>query len=121
MERFFNLDDEDRKLIGKRRGEANRVGFKLQLTTVCYLGTFLDDPLDVPSAVRDEIATQLGIESHSSVGDSTWKAHPATRSGEVLPGFRGVASGETLAQVGTHHRACVTTEQGEPFGVGQQE
>ncbi|MGH3195037.1 MAG: DUF4158 domain-containing protein [Streptosporangiaceae bacterium] len=29
--------------------------------TVRYLGTFLNDPLDVPSEVVDHVAEQLGI------------------------------------------------------------
>lgn len=65
LERCFLLDDEDRRLVGRRRGDANRLGFALQLTTVRYLGTFLDDPLDVPSVVLDDLAGQLGIADAS--------------------------------------------------------
>ncbi|MFJ6438571.1 Tn3 family transposase [Streptomyces sp. NPDC091416] len=72
LERFFFLDDEDRKLIAKRRGDHNRLGFALQMCTVRFIGRFLpDDPLDVPWPVIEHIAEQLGIEDVSAVKQYT--------------------------------------------------
>nr|BBG20802.1 transposase [Streptomyces fradiae]BBG20806.1 transposase [Streptomyces fradiae] len=61
MERFFFLDDADRELIEPKRRAHNRLGFAAQLTTVRYLGVFLDDPADVPPEVVDYLAEQLDI------------------------------------------------------------
>lgn len=67
MERFFFLDDEDRKLIAKRRGDHSRLGFALQMCTVRYIGLFLEDPLTVPWRVVEHLAEQLGIEDVSQI------------------------------------------------------
>ncbi len=67
LERFFFLDDEDRRLIGKRRGDHSRLGFALQVCTVRYIGLFLQDPLLVPWPVVVYLAEQLDIAEPSSV------------------------------------------------------
>ncbi|KXF55416.1 hypothetical protein AXA44_37810 [Rhodococcus sp. SC4] len=67
LERFFHLDDEDRRLIAARRRDHNRLGFTLQVVTVRHLGMFLPDPLEVPSELVEYLAEQLGIEDPSCV------------------------------------------------------
>ena len=67
LERFFHLDDEDRRLVAARRRNYNRLGFAVQLVTVRHLGMFLPDPLDVPPELVDYLAEQLGIDDASCV------------------------------------------------------
>ncbi|MEO3859863.1 DUF4158 domain-containing protein [Acrocarpospora sp. B8E8] len=74
LERVFFLDDEDRALVDRRRGEHMKLGFSLQLVTVRWLGTFLEDPLDVPVAVLDFVAEQLGVADASQVKRYTERA-----------------------------------------------
>jgi hypothetical protein len=67
LERFFFLDDADRALIEPKRRAHNRLGFAVQMTTVRFLGVFLDDPTDVPAEVVDYLAEQLGVADRSAL------------------------------------------------------
>ncbi|WP_171069424.1 DUF4158 domain-containing protein [Actinomadura geliboluensis] len=74
LERVFFLDDEDRALIDRHRGEHMKLGFALQLVTVRWVGSFLEDPLDVPTVVLDFVAEQLEVADPSAVKRYTGRA-----------------------------------------------
>ncbi len=100
LSRFFHLNDDDLAQIRSCRGEHNRLGFALQLSTVRYLGTFLDDPVAVPTPAVQTLAHQLGISNCDSlpayrVGRQRWEHVAQIRDhfgyGEItepLVGFR---------------------------------
>ena len=68
LERFFYLNDVGQALVAGLRGDHNRLGFSVQLTTARYIGRFLADPLDgVPAEVIDFLAGQLQIADPSCV------------------------------------------------------
>jgi Domain of unknown function (DUF4158) len=83
LTRYCHLNDDDLTQILSCRGEHNRLGFALQLTTVRYLGTFLDDPAAVPSSVFETLSRQLGL----TTGDGLKLIGPASNVGNTSPKF----------------------------------
>ena len=80
LAKFFHLDDVDRQLVKMRRGNHHRLGFALQLCTVRFLGTFLVNPLDVPTVVVSFVSKQLKIPnpdclSHYLARSTTGREH----------------------------------------------
>lgn len=63
LARYFHLDNTALTLINNKRGDYNRLGFALQLTTVRFLGTFLPDPVNIPAGVLNFIARQINVST----------------------------------------------------------
>jgi TnpA family transposase len=78
LARHFHLDDADRELIGAKRWDHMRLGFAVQLGTVRFLGSFLEEPHCVPAGVAADLARQLDIGDVSclaryAVGRARWQ------------------------------------------------
>jgi len=61
LSRYFYLDDDDLELITHKRRDFTRLGYALQLTTVRFLGTFLEDIATVPQEVIQTLASQVNV------------------------------------------------------------
>jgi uncharacterized protein DUF4158 len=86
LARHFHLDDADRELAAAKRWDHMRLGFAVQLGTVRFLGTFLDDPVGVPAGVVGDLARQLGIADPGCFafyrkGRARWQHAREIRSG----------------------------------------
>lgn len=65
---YFYLNDFDLTLVKQKRDATTRLGFALQLCTVRFLGTFLNDPLDLPAVVLEFVASQLNEDVPAELG-----------------------------------------------------
>ncbi len=61
LARYFHLDKTDLAFITERRGDQNKFGFALQITSARFLGTFLSDLSRVPLNIQTFIAEQPSI------------------------------------------------------------
>jgi len=82
LAQYFHLDEADLSFIVNRRGNQNRFGFALQLTSVRFLGTFLSDLTLIPANVQAFVALQLsindvGILIEYAQRDTTKREHKA--------------------------------------------
>jgi len=82
--RYFHLDDRDRALIAVRRGDAQRLGFGVQIATVRYLGVFLSDATAVPATAVAAVAAQLGIADPACLSSYAERPNtPRDHAGEI--------------------------------------
>ena len=61
LERYFTLSDADLERLRRKRKAVTRLGFAAQLTTLRFLGTFLETPGDIPENALAFLRAQLGL------------------------------------------------------------
>ena len=90
LARHFHLDDatksegfaRDRELAASKRWDHMRLGFAVQLGTVRFLGTFLDDPAAVPADLARQLCiADPGCLAQYDAGRVRWLQPP--RSGNA--------------------------------------
>lgn len=61
LARYFHLDQTDCDLIGSLRGDHNRLGFAVMLTSVRFLGAFPVSAVEIPASVLATLTAQLDL------------------------------------------------------------
>ncbi len=123
LERFFFLDDQDLELVARRRGEGSRLGFGVQLGTLRFPGTFLDNPVVVPDEVVDFVARQLGIVDGSVLGSYVERSKtPYEHRWEIarVYGFRRLSEPETATEFRSFLTARAWTRAERPTQLFDQ-
>ncbi|EGL8439883.1 DUF4158 domain-containing protein [Salmonella enterica] len=68
--RYYTFNDSDLSLIRQRRGDANRLGFAVQLCLLRYPGYALGTDSELPEPVILWVAKQVQAEPASWAGSS---------------------------------------------------
>jgi hypothetical protein len=69
LERYFHLDNTDLEFLSNRRGDQNRLGVALQLTSIRFLGSSLLDLTLVPINVQIFVSNQIQIKNIDILSD----------------------------------------------------
>lgn len=62
--RFYSFSETDLSLIRQRRGQANRIGFALQLCLLRYPGYILNQDISEKEPIIQWISAQVGVEAN---------------------------------------------------------
>ena len=61
LERYFTLNDADLERLRRKRKGVTRLGFAAQLTTLRFLGTFLETPGNILENALAFLRVKLGL------------------------------------------------------------
>lgn len=85
LARYFHLDDADHGFVTVHRGDHNRLGVAIQLGSLRMLGTFLEDPGQVPASALRFAARQLSLSEPEELiaeyarSEGRWRHAPRIR------------------------------------------
>ena len=89
LAKHYTVADEDRPLIEAKRGDANRLGFALQLCAFRFPGRLLRPGEAIPEAALRFVAEQVGIGAGSSTACARRSASGCSRRSTAAASSRG--------------------------------